>query len=149
MQSIETIPVMSLSLQDVNQLVEELGEYHAIYSPLFQRREQLDWSSLYLQGLLSELPRKSVEPMVIAVGGSDGNAIRAMQQFLGEGSWADEPILEQHWVEVAETLGEDDGVLMLDGSDFAKQGQDTVGVQRQYCGGLGKWANCQAGVILG
>lgn len=149
MQSIETIPVMSLSLQDVNQLVEDLEEYHAIYSPLFQRREQREWSSLYLQGLLLELPRKSVEPMVIALRGSNSHDIRAMQQFLGEGSWVDETILQQHWSEVEHTLGEEDGVLTLDGSDFAKQGQDSVGVQRQYCGELGKRAHCQAGVFLG
>jgi SRSO17 transposase len=149
MQSIETIPVMSLSLQDANQLVKELEAYHAIYSPLFRRREQREWSSLYLQGLLSELPRKSVEPMVIALRGSQSSVIRAMQQFLGEGSWEDETILKRHWVEVEATLGETDGVLMLDGSDFAKQGHDSVGVQRQYCGELGKRANCQAGVFLG
>lgn len=149
MQSIETIPVMSLNPQEVNQLVEELGDYHAIYSPLFRRREQREWSSLYLQGLLSELPRKSIEPMVIALRGTDSNDIRAMQQFLGEGRWEDETILERHWEEVNDTLGEDDGVLMVDGSDFAKQGHESVGVQRQYCGELGKRANCQAGVFLG
>lgn len=149
MSSIETIPVMSVSLQDVNQLVEELGEYHAIYSPLFRRREQREWSSLYLQGLLLELPRKSIEPMIIALRGTASNDIRAMQQFIGEGSWEDEAILERHWVEVDHTLGEDDGVLTLDGSDFAKQGHESVGVQRQYCGELGKRANCQAGVFLG
>lgn len=106
MASIETIPVMSVSLQDINQLVEELGEYPAIYSPLFRRREQREWSSVYLQGLLLELPRKSVEPMVMALRGCHGNDIRAVQQFLGEGSWEDEAILKRYWVEVDHTLGE-------------------------------------------
>ena len=149
MQSIETVPEMQLSAQDVSQLVTELEDYHAIYSPLFQRREQREWSSLYLQGLLLEIPRKSIEPMVLALRGADGADVRAMQQFIGEGRWEDERILKQHWIEVDKSLGEVDGVLTLDGSDFAKQGQESVGVQRQYCGELGKRANCQAGVFLG
>ncbi len=85
MQSIETVPEMQLSAQEISQLVTELEDYHAIYSPLFQRREQREWSSLYLQGLLLEIPRKSIEPMVLALRGANGKDVRAMQQFIGEG----------------------------------------------------------------
>src|SRR5688572_27254663 len=147
--AIDTAPVMDLRPPDVDSLVEELQAYHAIYSPLFQRREQRQWSAEYLRGLLLEIPRKSIEPMMLALQGADQNAIRAMQQFVGEGAWNDDAILKRHWREVDETLGDEDGVLTLDGSDFLKQGKESVGVKRQYCGEVGKRANCQAGVFLG
>src|SRR6266852_7257404 len=146
---IETTPKMDLVIQDIEYLVEELRAYHAIYSPLFQRREQRESAHTYLQGLLATLPRKSIEPMVLAVDGVAPKAVRAMQSFISEGQWNDERLLHQNWQEVEADLGADDGVLMVDGSDFPKQGIHSVGVKRQYCGELGKRANCQAGVFLG
>ena len=146
---IETAPKMDLAIHDMEQLVEELRAYHAIYSPLFQRREQRDAAHIYLQGLLAALPRKSIEPLVLAVEGVAPPAVRAMPSFISEGRWADERLLRQHWQEVERDLGADDGVLMVDGSDFPKQGVYAAGVKRQYCGELGKRANCQAGVFVG
>ncbi len=148
-EPIETAPVLDLVPEDLEPLLDELRTYHAIYSPLLQRREQREWSAKYLHGLLLELPRKSIEPMVLALEGANRNAVRAMQQFLSEGAWDDDAILQRHWQEVETDLGDDDGVLILDGSDFPKQGTESVGVKRQYCGELGKRANCQAGVFLG
>jgi SRSO17 transposase len=149
MDLIETTPKMDLAIQDIEHLVEELRAYHAIYSPLFQRREQREAAHSYLQGLLAPLPRKSIEPMVLAVDGVAPKAVRAMQSFISEGQWNDERLLHQHWKEVETDLGAADGVLMVDGSDFPKQGVHSVGVKRQYCGDLGKRANCQAGVFVG
>ena len=146
---IETTPRMELSVHDIEHLVEELRAYHAIYSPLFQRREQREAAHTYLQGLLAPLPRKSIEPMVLAVDGVTPTAVRAIQAFISEGMWDDGRLVQQHWKEVERDLGADDGVLMVDGSDFPKQGVHSVGVKRQYCGELGKRANCQAGVFVG
>ena len=135
---IETAPRMDLSVQDIEHLAEELRTYHAIYSPLFQRREQREAAHTYLQGLLATLPRKSIEPMVLAVDGVAPTAVRAIQSFISEGMWNDGRLVHQHWKEVERDLGADDGVLMVDGSDFPKQGVHSVGVKRQYCGELGK-----------
>lgn len=129
----------------VRVIVTELRAYRASFSSLFARDEQRHWALQYLQGLLLDLPRKSIEPMALAL--PEGN-IRAMQQFIGEGAWDDAAILAAHQRPVAETLGEPDGVLIVDGSEFPKKGEASVGVARQYCGALGKIANCQAGVFV-
>ncbi len=149
MDLIETAPKMELAIQDIEHLVEALRDSHALYSPLLQRREQREAAYTYLQGLLAELPRKSIEPLVLALEGVHPHAVRAMQAFISEGAWNDGALLLQHWKEVEKDLGEDDGVLMVDGSDFPKQGVHSAGVKRQYCGELGKRANCQAGVFVG
>jgi len=146
---IDTAPAMELTPQAIDNLVEELRAYHAIYSPLFQRRAQREWAQKSLHGVLLELPRTSIEPMALALEGPQAKAVRTLQLFLSEGAWDDETLLHRHWQEVETSLGEDDGVLTLDGSDFLQQGSESVGVKRQYCGEVGKRANCQAGVYVG
>ena len=146
---IETTPKMDVAIQDIEHLVEELRASHAIDSPLFQRREQREAAHASLQGVLATLPRKSIEPMVLAVDGVAPKAVRAMQSFISAGQWNDERLIQQHWQAVETDLGAAAGVLMVDGSDFPKQGVHAVGVKRQSCGELGKRANCQAGVFVG
>jgi SRSO17 transposase len=143
-----TAPVLDLTPTDLAGIMDELDDYHAIFSPLFARREQREWAATYLHGLLLDIPRKSIEPMVLRLRGADRNAVRTLQQFVSIGAWDDAPILARLWQEIAADLGDDEGVLVIDGSDFPKQGKESVGVKRQYCGQLGKTANCQAGVFL-
>jgi SRSO17 transposase len=140
-------PEGNLAARDVEAMAEELVSYHARFHDLFERREQREWSAFYLRGQLSEIERKTVEPMVLALKGPEPAAVRAGQQFLGEGAWADGPILIRHQQLVAESLGESEGVVIFDGSGFPKQGTHSVGVAPQYCGALGKIANCQQGVF--
>src|SRR5712692_8690508 len=140
-------PERNLAPRDLAAMAEELVTYHALFHDLFQRREQRQWSAFYLRGQLADLERKTVEPMVLALHGPDLAAVRAGQQFLGEGAWADAPILARHQRLVAESLGEPEAVLIFDGSGFPKQGTHSVGVAPQYCGALGKIANCQEGVF--
>jgi SRSO17 transposase len=138
-------PVINLVPRDVETLADELLAYHAHFAPLFQRQEQRQWALAYLHGQLLDLDRKSIEPMALAV--ADGN-VQAMQQFISLGAWDDQKVLLTHQQLVAETLGDaDSGVLIIDGCDFPKQGTSSVGVARQWCGALGKVANCQASVV--
>jgi SRSO17 transposase len=148
-ETIETTPEMKLRLPDIECLEEELSNYHAVYSPLFSRREQREWSAAYLNGLLLNLPNKSIESLMLALKGADPNAIRGMQHFISQGAWEDEVILKRHEQKVEQGLGDAEGVHILDSSEFPKQGKHSVGVKRQYCGQLGKVANCISGVFLG
>src|SRR2546428_13800960 len=112
MDLIETTPKMDLAIQDIAHLVEELRAYHAIYSPLFQRREQREAAHAYLQGLLATLPRKSIEPMVLAGGGVAPHAGRGMQAFFSGGERDDEGLVYPPWEEMGVGTGGGDGVVM-------------------------------------
>jgi SRSO17 transposase len=97
-----------------------------------------------MQGQMLPLERKSIQPMAMAV---EGGNVQAMQQFISQSPWLDEPILCKHRRLVADSLGHPGGVLVIDGCEFPKQGKHSVGVKRQWCGALGKIANCQASVL--
>lgn len=149
-----TLPaVRTLTAADLDGIVEELAAYQAHFAPLFQRRQQRGWAAVYLRGLLTaDVPRKNVEALALRLLGAGPDAdrtVRALQQFLGAGGWDDAGILAAHQRLGDETLGEDDGVLIIDGSEVPKQGTHSVGVARQWCGHTGKQDNCQAGVYLG
>ena len=129
-------------------MVKELEAYHALYSPYFRTEQQRSAAYDYLAGLLDpEIPRKSAENIALAQAGVAG--VRALQNFVGVSQWADAAILAEHRRQTGLRFGTVTGVIILDGSDCAKQGEYSVGVQRQWCGELGKQANCQAGVYLG
>lgn len=138
-------PKANIASRYVAGLSTRLKVYHDLFTSLFPRPEQRVWSLKYMQGQMLELERKSIEPMARAL--EDGN-VQAMQQFVSASPWQDQEIIRVHQREVGKTLGEEEGMLILDGSDFPKQGDNSVGVARQYCGALGKTANCQAAVFL-
>ena len=73
---------------------------------------------------------------------------RGMQRFLTDSPWDDDAIIGRLQEYLGSRLGHPEAVWVLDGSDFPKQGRKSVGVARQYCGRLGKVANCQAGMFL-
>ena len=108
---------------------------------------------MYLRGLLvAEVPRKNVEAVALRLLGAGEVAdreVRALQHFVSEGRWDDTAVLRRHWGLVEASLGEEGGVLTVDGSDIPKQGTHSSGVARQWYGALGKKANCQAGVFAG
>src|SRR3990170_6705886 len=147
LQSIETCPApeCNLSDKDVEQFVEELDCYAKLFEPAFCRREQCTWSRVYLKGLLGDTQRKTTERMALEL----GENVRDLQHFMGQSPWQKEPAVIIHQGLIAQTLGEVDGVMLIDESGVVKQGQDSVGVAAQYCGSVGKVSNSQVGVYLG
>jgi len=94
----------------------------------------------YLLGLLSDSPRKSMSAMLARV--SDPGSYQAFQHFLTHAPWD----AERLWRRLRAQVPARSGVLILDGTGFPKQGTQSVGVARQYCGTLGKIGNCQVAV---
>src|ERR687897_336210 len=124
------------------------AEFEAWLAPFLarlRRVEQRRWAPIYLQGLLGPGERKSIEPMAARVAPAD---VQQLHHFISTSPWTCEP-LEEELVRAAERLlGGPDAVLVIDDTALVKQGRHSVGVHRQYCGQLGKKANCQALVSL-
>jgi SRSO17 transposase len=99
----------------------------------------------YVQGLLSELGSKDVESIAYL----HDRQRQGLQKFIGQADWDHQPLLAELARQVGTELGQADGVLVFDPSAFPKQGKESVGVQRQWCGRLGKIDNCQVGIYLG
>lgn len=91
-----SLPDVSVSRADIASVRGRLRTYQARYAPLFGRRELRGHARTYLQGLLSDEPRKSVERMVLRRRGADANGVRTQQLFLRQARWDDAPILAAH-----------------------------------------------------
>lgn len=108
-------------------------------------REQRTNARHYVSGLLSDLQSKDAESIAYLF----DRERQGIQKFIGQAPWDHEPLISELARQVGQRLGEPEGVLVFDPSAFVKQGKKSVGVQRQWCGRLGKVENCQVGVYLG
>jgi SRSO17 transposase len=111
---------------------------------LLQRSEQGQHARAYVAGLLSSLEYKNVESIAYL----HDHEREPLQQFIGQSPWDHHPWLTELAAQVGQQLGSPDGILIFDPSAFPKKGNASVGVQRQWCGRLGKIDNCQVGVYL-
>jgi SRSO17 transposase len=107
-------------------------------------KERRRWGRVYVQGLLLDGERKSIEPMADRIPGAD---VQALRQFVGQSPWAVEGVQRQLARKVVDLLSNPE-VWILDETSFPKAGEHSVGVARQYCGALGKVANGQVAVTL-
>jgi SRSO17 transposase len=149
-----------MTRDEVRAAARRVTQWHERFAPLFGRKEAQEHSRVYLKGLMSEQPRKSVEPIALQFARGPDNAaatqneVVALQGFLTNSPWeAANVFVEIQAVFAEELMPTADQwsigtVGVLDESGFVKAGKESVGVARQWCGRLGKTANCQVGVFL-
>lgn len=129
-----------------------LRDYAALFAADFPQAKPARWAGVYLHGLLTDGDRKSVEPLARRVALPDGltskDPEQALQQFVSHSPWDHDAVLRRCRTHLAATFASPDAVFVIDDTTFPKQGTHSVGVQRQYCGAVGKKANCQAAVSV-
>jgi len=121
-------------------LLRRLGQFLDGFSACFSRQPQRDAASQYLEGLLNDSERKSMQAMHGRL--SDPGQYQALQHFITHSPWDAARV----WTQLRAVVPVRTGLLAIDDTGFPKQGTRSVGVQRQYCGALGKIGNCQVAV---
>ncbi|MET9987715.1 IS701 family transposase [Streptomyces rochei] len=132
-----------MRLGEVERLRGELAEFVAVVFGSMPRRDQRRWGECYVRGLMLDGRRKSIQPMAERL--PDGN-MQALQQFVNQSPWDFLPVrrrIAERWCEAIRPE-----VWVVDDVSFPKCGTASVGVARQYCGALGKRANCQVAVSV-
>jgi SRSO17 transposase len=134
-----------MDADQIRRLKPELTRYLKRFDHCFARRQSRGHFPTYIQGQLSELPAKSCEPMALAAGVPPRN----LQEFLAHYRW-DEGCMRQTLQEIVsrEHAGPN-SIGVIDETSDVKKGDKTPGVQRQWCGKVGKKENCIVTVHLG
>ena len=124
---------------------DSFQKFHVFFASSFGRKQWREHSRNYVRALLVQSQeRRNAGNLSEVVPAS----ARVMQRFLTESPWDDDAVIGRLQEHLSPRLGHPDAVWVFDGSDFPKQGRKSAGVARQYCGRLGKVANCQAGMFL-
>ena len=112
------------------------------FTECFGHRAQVLALRRYVQGLLSDSARKSMEAMLARV--TEPGSYQAFQHFITDAPWDADAV----WRRLRAVIPEREGLVIFDSTSFPKQGTHSVGVARQYCGALGKIASCQVAVTV-
>jgi SRSO17 transposase len=134
-----------MTQDELKEAADRLRKFLKRYRKHLGRKEVQRLVETYVTGLLSDTRKKNAEAIAWEIG--DGR-VRALQRLLVSARWDEEAVVAEHQRVVAELLGSDDGILIVDDTGFRKKGVFSCGVGRQYSGSLGKTENCQVGVFL-
>ncbi len=139
----------SLSVKDIQGSNDKLQRYHNRYTLHFitKTRNMVKQSFQYIQGKLLGNGRSNMCSYALEVPNCNN---QSLQHFVSNSPWNHRPVLDHIQRDVIDAVGDTlNGSLHIDECGFPKQGMYSVGVAPQYCGRLGKIANCQVGVFLG
>jgi SRSO17 transposase len=121
---------------DAREILERFGTFVDQFGVCFSRRPQREAARRYLDGLLNYSERKSMQAMHGRL--SDPATYQALQHFVTHAPWEAETL----WTRLRAVLPARAGLVVVDDTGLPKQGRHSPGVQRQYCGALGKIGNC-------
>ena len=138
--------VADLDAEVLARLDEYASQFMADFGLIIRRY----WAGVYLQGLMLDGERKSIQPLAqrVYVPGWHGDTMQALQQFVNQSPWDEQAVLRTYRRLLAASLADAAGVIVIDDTGFAKKGRHSAGVARQYSGTLGKTDNCQVAVSL-
>ncbi len=133
-----------MDVDQIQQLEPKLGQYLGLFSDCFARKDTRAHLDVYVRGQLSDLPEKSVEPIAL----NADVAPRTLQEFLSQLLWQEDRLRDRlHQLVATEHLGPHT-IGIIDETSDPKKGDKTPGVQKQWCGRLGKTENCIVTVHL-
>jgi len=130
--------------EQLTEMLARLDRFVEPFAACLRRDKQQELTRQYVAGLVSQVERKNVESIAY----HHDQDRQMLQKFVGQYSWDHRPLMTELVRQVGQSLGQADAVLVFDPSAFPKKGNESVGVQRQWCGRLGKVDNCQVGVYM-
>ena len=132
-------------MKDASAWEKRFDRFIEPFLDVWRSKKRRQWAPLYLRGLLLPGERKSIEPVAARVAPGHEQELR---HFISESPWEAEPVEQVLWSKADSMGGGHDAFLIIDDTALPKKGDESVGVAHQYCGALGKQANCQSLVSL-
>ena len=133
-----------MDAKQIRRLKPELMDYLNMFEDCFSRSDTREHFMTYIAGQLSDLPEKSCEPIAVAAGVPPRN----LQEFLGAYKWNEDLTRDRLQQSVVREDSGPNSIGVIDETSDVKQGDKTPGVQRQWCGTVGKTENCIVTVHL-
>lgn len=134
-----------MDASEIAGLASELADFLGEFDDCFGRSEPREHLRTYVSGQLSDLERKSVEPIALA-----GDVPpRTLQRFLELVEWDQERLRDKLQQTIARDHADPDAIGIVDETAHPKKGKHTAGVKRQWCGNTGKVDNCVVSVHTG